>query len=304
VILRICSSILFLLLLLAPSPLNSQELFSDGFEGCHASCSVDLSCSAQPANLACVTGRLFDMQSNQPVCVLPASAAACTSSGSGGPCALSLGVYDALEFVANPMSAVPLVPAESLVDGCGRFRLSGFTKPAFGFGLVILDDAMGAPDSHVLSAGIRPMPGGAEVEQVRLYAVRNTTDQAWTTSAGSPFGGNTFAQAGTYAAIFLHAGTPVAGVALRSGSSAVSSLDYYFSDSGSGKRLEVDSSQTATGPNGSALFITGSPTQISGAGSEPEGCTWPAVLGASAPGVVVIHEFNAELAAQPGVACP
>jgi hypothetical protein len=300
---RVHTRFFTLSLLLAPAVVQSQQIFEDGFEGCHQSCSTELTCPTQQAGKACVSGRLIDMQSNQPICTLPASVATCNGSGDG-PCALTLRVYDALEFVQNPAGAAALTPAENLVDGCGRFRLSGFSKPTFGFGLVAVDDAPASPDLHVLSAGIRPMPDGAEVDQVRLFAVRHTTDQAWTASAGNPFGGATFAQSGTYAAIFQHGGTPVAGVAFRSDGSAVSGSDYYFADTDSSKRETVDTGLAATGVNGSGLFVTSSITLITGEDGAPDDCSWPMAQGGSTPGLVVVHEFNAELSGQAGVACP
>jgi len=301
---RVHTRFFTLSLLLAPAVVQSQQVFEDGFEGCHQSCSTELTCPTQRPGEACVSGRLINVQDDQPICALPANAGVCTGSSSEGPCALTLRVYDALAFVQNPLGAVPLEPLESLVDGCGRFRLSAFTKPVSGFGLASVDDGTGTPDLHVLSAGMLPMPDGAEVDQVRLFAVRHTTDQAWTTSAGNPFGGNTFAQAGTYVAIFRHAETSVAGVALRSNGSAVSGSDYYFADLDSQNRQTVDAGLASTGANGTGLFVTGSITLITGEGGEPDGCSWPMAQGGSAPGLVVVHEFNAELSGQAGVACP
>lgn len=293
-----------LMLMLFPSPLPAQALFQDGFEGCHASCTAELTCPAQQAGKACIAGRFLGMEASTPVCTVPSSSAVCTDIEVGGPCALAVRVYDALTFISNPPAASPIASTENTIDSCGRFRISGFSVPASGFALALVDDAPGASDFHVPAAGIYPLASGQELENISSYVLRNSTNQAWTTTAGSPFGGSTFAQQGTYAAIFRHAGNPVAGVHLLSNDSEVASSDFYFSDSQAFRRSTVDASQPATGANGTALFVTGTITPITGTGNEPVGCVWPAYVGGSAPGVVVVKEFPAEVNGAPGTPCP
>lgn len=291
-----------LLLLFISHALSAQSTFSDGFEGCLSACAAPLSCPSSEPGEACIAGRFFDVETAAPICSPQAGTAACTAIELGGPCALEVRVYDALQFITNPVSAPPIPATETLIDGCGRFRISGFDVPATGAALSI-DDASGAPDLHVMAADVHPVSSGAELEQTRMHAVRRTTNQAWTSTAGFPFGGNTFAEVGTYAAIFLHNGTPKAGVQVLSDGALVPSEDYYFSDPTPTRRSSVDAALTSTGINGSALFTTSMISVVGGAGGEPVGCVWPGVQGGSTPGVVVVHEFSAEIDGQPGVPC-
>jgi len=291
-----------------------EVLFRDGFESCGASswssatglpqCASELACAAQPPGQACVAGHLLDIENNSRICTAPPTTATCTSSASGGPCALTLRVFDAVGLATDPGTAPPLATGETIVDGCGRFRLSGFPVPSSGFAALTVDDAGDTADTHVLSARTFPATSASKTEQLRLYAVAHATDDAWESTAGSPFAGSTFTEQGTIAAIFLHAGVPVAGVILLSNGSTVPGLDYYFSDPESDRRSVVDSGATSAGANGTALFASTSFSNVGGSGGEPASCVWPALASATAPGVLLVQEINAVIDGNPGTPCP
>jgi hypothetical protein len=297
-----------------PAARAGEPIFADGFEVCDAThwssasglpdCSAELACAAPSPGEACVAGRLFDLETSRRLCTSPVSTSPCAGSGAGGPCALEIRVFEAFSLLSDPGGAIPLAADETRIDGCGRFRVSGFPAPGLGFGAVSADDAGDSADAHLRSAALRPMAGGSTIEDLPLYVVRHATDAAWTSSAGDPFSDATFGETGTYVAIFLHAGAPVAGVQLLSDGSPVATDDFYFSDSAPASRSVVDAGLAATGVNGSALFVPDSIAGVSGSGGEPEGCSWPEAVGGSAPGLVVVQELAAEVDGQPGVACP
>lgn len=291
-------------LLLTPSILSAQTFFADGFESCDASCATELTCPTPQPGQACVAGRILDVQNSAPVCNAPSGTAVCTGIGPGGPCALALRVYDSLDYISNPIGATPIAASEMMIDGCGRFRISGLNVPAAGTALILIDDAFGAPELSTPAASVYPISSGLKLEQMHLYRVRHSTDKSWNTTAGSPFGGDTFGELGTHAAIFLHAGVPVEGVQLLSNGNAVVSSDYYFSDLNPLGRSTVDANLTETGPNGTALLVTTAMSTISGTGGEPEGCVWPLVLSGSAPGLVQVGEYRAVLEGAPSTICP
>jgi len=300
--------------LLPAAAFPGLSIFIDGFEVCDASrwssstglldCTVNLQCPMQDDGEACIAGRVFDLETSAPRCATTVTAAECTASGQGGACALSIEAYDALAFFSDPSSTLPLPLEEHFVDGCGRFRLSGFAIPSGVYTAVVVDDATGTGDLHPPTTDFLLVSNASENEGFRSYALTRATDEAWTASAGSPFGGDTFSDLGLFAAIFFHGQGPVAGFQITLNGSTVPADDYYFADTEPFRRSLVNAAAGSTGANGTGLLVESSFGGHSGTGNEPVGCVWPAVLGVSAPGVVLVREMRAEVSGQPGVPCP
>jgi hypothetical protein len=144
----------------------------------------------------------------------------------------------------------------------------------------------------VLSAHFVPLGANQTVEQLSALAIRASTVQLWTDSAGSPFGLATFAEHGTLFATFSKDGVPVSGVTVTRNGSAAPADDYYFSDSGADSRTTVNSAQTVTGANGAALVTDSDLVTHSGTGSESGGCVWSEELTDAIAGVVTVADFN------------
>jgi hypothetical protein len=124
--------------------------------------------------------------------------------------------------------------------------------------------------------------------------VRITTDAAWTSTAGDPFDGASFAEKGVIAGIFLLEGVPVEGMVLkRDPDGVVPADDFYFSDANPLTRTTVDPLQDATGPNGTALMVNSGAVYHLAQGYVPDHCYWGAELAKSLPGAVVVTEFHA-----------
>jgi hypothetical protein len=218
----------------------------------------------------------------------------CSEGAIGGPCDLYVQAYDALQFAANPASATPLATSQTTVDGCGRFRLVDLQPPAGGFVAIATDDADAAPENniHATTATFHPLGANVKLDDLSALATRNDTATQWTVSAGSPFGASSFADVGVILLYFTAGGLPREGVTVVQNGSTVPANDYYFSDASPLLRLNIDSAQSSTGPDGSALFVNGALTNYSGAGAEPLGCTWPSRPAATIPGVVVFVEVG------------
>jgi hypothetical protein len=311
---RRCGPFAILLLLPLASAVAQEAIFADGFECCDAAswsgstgvgaCAAGLACGAQDADEICLAGRLFDFATSRPVTTTPSSEATCTTVGQGGPCALAIRAFDALAFLSNPGGATPLTTGESLVDACGRFRLSGVADPSLGFALLAVDDASGAANDHVVSAVARPVAGGDEVEGLTLDAIGIGVDADWTTDAGAPFGADTFASRGAVALVFLHGGEPVAGVTARAQGAADAGADFYFSDPSAGSRVEVDAGAAATGANGTALVADNDLVERDGVGGLAAGCVWESALAGGAAGVVLVQRLRAVVDGEPTQECP
>jgi hypothetical protein len=192
-------------------------------------------------------------------------------------------MYDALMFAGNPTGTQPLQPERLTVNTCGRFIAENLPAPPLGFLAIAVDDhhEVAPPDEYVLSAVALPTIAGLREDDLMLYAVRRSTDDLWTLTAGSPFGASTFVYRGALLPIFRHRGAPAAGVDARA--------DYYFSDLDPYERTTIDSAQESTGPNGSALVVD------SGLASQPdipapEGCWWrDQPLADTIPGVYFVE---------------
>jgi hypothetical protein len=205
-----------------------------------------------------------------------------------GPCALEVRLYDALMFAGNPTGTPPLMPERLTINTCGQFIAENVAAPALGFVAIAVDDEPTGANQHWLSAALLPAMANIRNDRVVAYAVRRTSNESWTASAGNPFGASTFGERGTYLHILSHRGLPAAGATVTVGGSPAEA--FYFSDPGLA-RTTIDANQTSTGANGSALVIGADLGNLSAEGGIPLGdaCIWPDLLGAAIPGVFLVQ---------------
>ena len=254
-----------------------------------------LGCPQPDPGKVTVCGTLLDVASSAPIEVAGATGARCESASQGGPCALELNFYDALEFSQNPTGAAPLPYDELVVNECGSFMASNIPVPALGFLGIGVDDAAAAVDEHVLSGVAMAAAPGQRISAMNTYVVQRSSDQLWTTTAANPFGVTTFNQRGAVLIIYQDcAGNPAAGVQISSDSSTRPADDYYFSDVDPLARTTVAPALVATGANGSALLVNSALVDHGGEGGAPPGCYWPSALAKSIPGVTFITERHPE----------
>lgn len=268
---------------------TSDYIYLDGFEPA-PDCSLRLTCPVPSAGKSCMSGRLIDAGSGNPLQALFRADLACGGGAIGGPCDLSVSVHDAVSFASDPAGSVPLQVAASTIDGCGRFRFVDITPPGFGVAAIVADDAPGN-DLRSPTATFQSLATNVKVDDLDALTTRSDTVTQWTVSAGSPFGASTFADVGVILMYFTASDVPQAGVTVLQNGSTVPGNDYYFSDASLLQRLSVDSAQVNTGVNGSALFVNGPLVSYSGIGGEPLGCTWPSRAAASIAGVVLFIEI-------------
>lgn len=266
-----------------------------------ADCNVELPCPAPAAGRVTVCGRLWDVQTEQVIAAAAPTGEPCAASTSDGPCALSLELFDMLDFAQNPAAATPLAAQELVVDDCGRYRATDIPNPTFGFLAVVVDDAAGQADDHAQTAIAVQMSQAMPARGLRAYATRRATDVAWTSSAG--LGGGSFATRGVLIAVFAHGAVPVAGVQIRAQAQAPSAATTFtFSDTGVTRAMAVAQPEV-TGANGTVLVIDQPvPVPFDGVGGEPATCQWPSALAAAIPGVVFVQHKLAQTAG--GAPCP
>jgi hypothetical protein len=215
-----------------------------------------------------------------------------------GPCALEVSFYDALSFAQNPTGTPPLTTDSTTINNCGRYSGINMPTPALGFLAVGVDDAGESPSDNWILSGVAfpAAPGDRRPDQV-TFVVAVTTDEAWTDSAGSPFGNTTFAEKGVFFPIFLNDEVPVPGVKItRDPGVPVPADDYYFDDADPFTRVSVNISQDSTGANGAGLMVNSDLVDHGGEGGTgfPAECSWPEDLAKSIPGVVFANERHAE----------
>ncbi len=206
-----------------------------------------------------------------------------------GPCLMKLSVSDGIDW---PISSDAL---DVTLYDCGYFAVTNIPAPASGRLLLTVDDADGsAAEEWVPTASMLDVEAGERVESVNAYGLRHSTDQAWTESAGWPFGGATFSEKGTLAMIFLRGDTPVDFVQIvRSPGGVEADDDYYFSDSDRYTRSTITLSQYATGHDGAGLIVNSPLVDHGGSGGLPDLCVWPWEPAASIPGVLMVTERRA-----------
>ena len=246
-----------------------------------------------------VCGQLYDMETGERIEAPDATGALCDPNDptEEGPCSITVQLYDPLMYVADPVGSAPTMSASRYVGEAGQFCIIDAVRPFNGFVALVTDDA-GDADRYLATIDARPVEPGQAICDVRAYVTRHETDAAWTSSAGDPFGGQTFGEVGVAMLVFVHAGAPVAGV------TATCAEPLYFADAEPGTRGTVDPSAESTGNNGAALCVQLSLGSHGGAGAEPAGCEWPEDLVGTVPGAVWYHEVIAHLAGDPDQACP
>jgi hypothetical protein len=266
-----------------------------------ASCASPLPCSQPEAGKMRVCGRLFDIETNEPIEAEEPTTLRCTEVAEDGPCSLQLKYYDALGFANNPTAAQPIPTDEdaprgsppieiSHIDDCGRFiatvSVSGAPSGFLGIGVTDADDAPVGVDNWALT-GVA-LPTTNRIAGFRAYAMRRATDVKWTESA--ELGGDSFAVRGTFVPIFLHQGQRTAGVTIRREGSADADNDFYFDDENPEIISNIAPAQAVTGVNGAGAFIRRGLVNFDGVGGLPDGCTWPSQLAGVIAGVVFVQE--------------
>jgi hypothetical protein len=262
-------------------------------------CQANLPCPTAASGKVTVCGRLFDVETDEPLEAASPTFMPCDNGGADdGPCELSVTFYDALDFAGNPTGAVPIVPTEFTLDDCGRYVAKDMTRPQLGFLGIGVDDGTGG--DYRLSGVAIPVSAGLTRNNMKTYVARESTNLLWSNADGvnlSP----SFVDRGVFVSIFQYDGDPVAGVTVTDSNGARPNDDYYFSDTDPFTRTMVVPGGP-TGANGTALLLNSSLVEHSGAGAEPDGCVWPSDLAASIPGVMFINPRNAETPA--GAECP
>jgi hypothetical protein len=267
---------------------TSDYVYVDSFES--RDCSAALACAAPAPGKSCISGQLAEVQTAAPLRAQFNIGLTCSSGAIGGPCDLVLAAYDAIQFASDPHASVPLTSTETIVDGCGRFRISNLQVPG-GSGIVaIADDDAPGDDAYAMSATMRGVFPNQSVDGVGLIAAPHTTVASWTTSAGAPFGASTFADVGALLLTFSTNALPASGVTVIRNGATVASSDYYFSDI-SAQRLSVDSAATATGTDGSALVTASGIASYSGSCGVPSSCSCSLSTTAVIAGVVSYAEL-------------
>lgn len=227
--------------------------------------SVQLDCPTPAAGKMTVCGRIRDTETD---------AIAGTSA--------SVVAYDAVAYAGDPDGATPL--ATGVTDASGRFRFLDVPTPSLGDLLMLVDDAAGGSDQLALTGRSIPAASGTRTIGTDLYATRNDTDLAWTTSAGDPFGTGTFGSEGAVLSLFHDGEDPAQGVQVTVDGSPAASR--YFSDTDPDLRSTVDTDATVTGLNGTALTVGAGTGSYSGSGGEPSGMSWSTSMAGDVPGLI------------------
>src|SRR4029079_15208770 len=91
-----------------------------------ATCDRDLVCPAATGARVSFCGRIYDLETDQPISAPTPVIDQCAGFGgagaAAGPCQLLLQFYDAIAFAEDPQNATPIQPQGTFeVDDCGRF---------------------------------------------------------------------------------------------------------------------------------------------------------------------------------------
>jgi hypothetical protein len=236
-----------------------------------------------PGNVS-VCGRMVDVETGASIDDGNGDGSPCDPSDPAetGPCSLAIRFYAALDLADG--DAAELVPYALHFNNCGDFSAE-VEEPSVGFLAVVVDDAAAA-DDHAAAVVVLPAQAGVRHDDVTLFGLRRTTDIAWTTAAGDPFAGQTFAQQGAELLLFRYGDDPVGGVTVGNGEV------FYFADNDPAQRALLDPALTATAVNGAALRA-GSMASASASGSEPDGCDWSPLPWGGTPGFVRVDDVHA-----------
>gem|GEM_PF-1880142 len=255
-------------------------------------------------NLVSICGQLIDIQTNLNFDEADAddNITLCDQANptTSGPCSVQVRAFNPLGF--TPESA-PQDVGGVFTDNCGRYALNDVELPSTGIVAVATSDVFepGEDEGDKVAdtyrdTGTAVILGAGELAQgITVAVTRNATDEAWTTSAGGPFEGNTLAQRGLFVLAYVVEETdglgPRDGVrVIRDGSPVFENI-FYFGDTEADTRDTIDTEATRTGVNGTVLLVeqvVGS--LFGGQGSEPNGCVWPTDQGGTAPDVVFFQQ--------------
>ncbi len=279
-------------------PSTVRVVGDDGIPVCEgvgacSDCSVAPACP-QPSNPTRITvcGRVFDLETTLPMNNDPADPGILPD--------LSGKLYDPIAFINNPQTATVL--AELEFDSCGYYQAEVALPFSGKIGLAI-DDADGAADDNFVTVGVAEELAQGERALLNSFALRVTSDMAWTMMAGDPIGGDTFAQEGAYVPIYIDTsmppvgpfeGTPKAGVKVAIGSSVNAANDFYFGDTDPLSRAMIDNGLDATGPNGTGILYGSPGINNNFTGIGPAGCDWPVNQAGMVGGAIFVQEREAE----------
>jgi hypothetical protein len=264
-------------------------------DAAYGACGVPIDCpSPTDSSFVSLCGQIVDVETNEPITAAGWTGAACDplAPTADGPCALRIAFHDALSYVSG--ASEPLGASVVEILDCGEFRGIDIERPFSGMVSVAVDDAEGVPDNAAPTAITVTTAPRERRTGIRAFTTRRATDEAWTATAGQPFGAQTFAERGVFVAVFRYRGQPMSGVQIAAGGVVRPALDYYFGDLGSA-RTTIDPARTATGANGAGLLVDTPLGAIWGEGAELPGCEWASELGASVPGAVQVAVKDATL---------
>ncbi len=265
----------------------------------------DMGCPAADTGKVTVCGYLSDVETDADISDGPNGGAQCDPGNptASGPCSITLSFYDALAFAQNPTTTAPLTPELLTINDCGHFVAKNIPAPATGYLAVGVDDIDNANNDNYTLAGVAiPATSALQRKGLQTYAVRNSTDDKWSMSAGVA---QNFSALGAYVPIFKHREVPVSGVTVTANGSPVpANNQYFFTDTDPASRTMVvpSSTQSSTGANGTAIVINTPLVNHSGQGGSIDSCSWPSDLAAAIGGVYFVQLRETEDA--DGVTCP
>lgn len=293
----------------ATAPVTDARV-NDAFWGCplggyrcSGGCSGTFLCQSPVPGKVSVCGQLVSVASNQYVRRSNANGLLCGDApDTSSPCNAQLFAFDAVEYAANPATAVPLRAGRIQVDDCGRFRFESIDFPTMAplVTLATRNDPAADTSPWLESAVVIPVAANQLIPDQRMYMVDRTTDDQWTASAGNPFAGETFNERGVYMPLFLSS-EPNADEHKRTAGVTVGGAGptFYFNDTDANNVTNVAPGQTQTGTNGASLVTGIGATPPTTTGAEPPGCAWPSRPADTIKGVTIIHEHIAEAANAP-----
>jgi len=275
--------------------------------GCELYDLCELTCDPARPGTVSVCGAVRDMETGAAVarggCM---SAAICDPDEpeTNGTCALAPRFFDAVDLAENGAAATPLAVDALEWNACGAYAARSVAMPASGIMAVVIDDSSAhepALDDFVPVAAVFPVTEEARVEDRDAFALRRSTDAAWTESAGDPFGGDSFGAHGAEVVRFLRSGDPVSAVTVTDDTGEPIAGTYYFADEGT-TYAALDPDQAATGVNGSALLAPDDPVTAQADGGLPGECVWPAGVVEPIAGFLLVSDRVAEIEST-GVLC-
>jgi hypothetical protein len=238
-----------------------------------ASCDAPGPCPPPAPGDITVCGRVIDLETSAPV----------TDPR------LAVNIFNFLDITTGPPGANPIATVQA--DACGWFVAEQIDAVLPGLLVLATDDdtLFGGPYRRV--ASVIPSSTGQLIRS-SAFALRATTDAAWTASAGLSGG---FADRGALLPIFIDItrpavgpfqGAPVSGVAVAgSGGPTVR----YFADASPLSRTAIAAGASATGINGSAIALDAL-LSTAYTGTKP-GCSFAEAVGITVANVVQAQEI-------------